>query len=139
MVFSFLPECLAGCSYDPVLQTTTTPDRLVNILLREYNYDINSSGGACYTIGTSTRCFGGSGGGIRANGTKGGGDGLYVDFTSSMNSMITPMYIAGKPNTGGGGGGGFLAKNINTPTLYTTNGIAPGSGGSGLRGSGGDR
>lgn len=128
MVFSYLPSDLIGCSYDAIFKTTETPDRLVNTALREYNYGISSSGGSCYTIGTSTRCFGGSGGGIRSSGSNGGGDGMYIDFNTST---ATSLNMAGKDNTGGGGGGGFKSKNIFTPTSYDTYGVTPGSGGSG--------
>lgn len=71
-----------------------------------YPYGINGSDGSCYTIGTSTRCFGGSGGSIRGTAQPGygGGDGLYIDFIASMTDAVN---MNGKPGTGGGGGGGL--------------------------------
>lgn len=119
-----------------------------------YVYGINGSGGSCYTIGTSTRCFGGSGGSIRgtADPSKGGGDGLYVDFIASMTNAVN---MKGKDGTGGGGGGGLnsalteslsqsevsiigtLYSKLFTPvysqsrTSLNTPGVTPGSGGTG--------
>lgn len=110
-----------------------------------YMYGINGSGGSCYTIGTSTRCFGGSGGGIRGTGTNGGGDGLYIDFIASMTNAVN---MDGKPGTGGGGGAGlnsaltetifqlgarysYLVRINQSRTSLYTPGVTPGSGGSG--------
>ena len=118
-----------------------------------YPYGINGSVGSCHTIGTSTRCFGGSGGSIRGTAQPGygGGDGLYIDFIASMTNAVN---MAGKPGTGGGGGGGLnsaltesLSQDIITlpdrsqhyqsvftqnRTSFYTPGVTPGSGGSGI-------
>ena len=118
-----------------------------------YIYGVNGTGGSCFTIGTSTRCFGGSGGSIRGTGVNGGGDGLYIDFIDSLSNAIN---MAGKPNTGGGGGGGLNSvltetvsqsqyipsTAIGTPaglevtfSNYTSTynqGVQPGGGGSGV-------
>jgi len=49
-----------------------------------YIYGVNATDGSCHSIGTSTRCFGGSGGSIRGTGINGGGDGLYIDFINEF-------------------------------------------------------
>lgn len=116
-----------------------------------YIYGVDGSGGSCYTIGTSTRCFGGSGGSIRgtADPDRGGGDGLYVDFVESRFGLYNSTGKSGKPGTGGGGGGGLSMKSKPGWTyngIYAAGpnweqdlyyypgypGITPGSGGSGI-------
>jgi hypothetical protein len=117
-----------------------------------YIYGVDGTAGTCYTVGTSTRCFGGSGGSIRGTAypDHGGGDGLYIDFIDSMTNAVK---MNGKPNTGGGGGGGLnsaLNETITQTTLayasgndiwtkfgqtnssLYTPGVTPGSGGSGI-------
>ena len=107
-----------------------------------YIYGVNGSGGSCVTVGTSTRCFGGSGGSIRGSGFNGGGEGLYIDFIASMTNAVN---MNGKPGTGGGGGGGLNSALAETQTVssnritYSTSidssfspGVTPGSGGSGI-------
>jgi sugar lactone lactonase YvrE len=71
-----------------------------------YNYGVDGTPGTCVSIGTSTRCFGGSGGSIRGSATTehGGGDGLYIDF---INSVSNNRNMSGKNGTGGGGGAGL--------------------------------
>jgi len=77
-----------------------------------YIYGVNGTGGACYTIGTSTRCFGGNGGSIRGSASNGGGDGLYIDFIDSKSKNEN---MSGKPGTGGGGGGGLSFSQVLNP------------------------
>ena len=124
----------------------TTLNGLGYVGVGPYMYGINGTGGSCYTVGTSTRCFGGSGGSIRGSGINGGGDGLYIDFIDSGSNNGN---MSGKNGTGGGGGGGLSISTAFDPTWiegwlgvpvktvydYATSSTisnTPGSGGSGI-------